>query len=88
MFAGSAVIVSDAVEAARDDYLEHGVNGLLIPSEDIPALRAALKKLMKGDHKKMIAAGRKTVMDRFIWTKSVDDLWTYYKQVLENCRGR
>lgn len=87
MFAGSVVIVSDAVEAARDDYIEHGVNGLLIPSEDIPALRAALEKLMKNQPKKMIAAGRKTVEERFIWSKSVDALWTHYKQVLENCRG-
>jgi glycosyltransferase involved in cell wall biosynthesis len=88
MYAESAVIVSDAVEAARDDYLQDGVNGLLVPAEDIEALRAALKKLMRRTPKKMIASGRKTVEDRFIWSKSVDSLWIHYKRVLEDCRGR
>ena len=87
MYAESAVVVSDAVEAARDDYLQHGVNGLLVPAEDVVALRAALEKLMKRSPKKMIAAGRKTVEERFIWRKSVDALWTHYKRAMENCRG-
>ena len=78
MYAGSAVIVSDAVEAAREDYLIDGVNGLLVESENIEALQDALKRLMKGPNDEMIAQGRKTVEDRFVWTKSVDRLWTHY----------
>ena len=87
MYAGAAVVVSDAVEAAREDYLEDGKNGLLIPAEDIEALRAALKRLMRSENKKMKAQARKTVEERFVWTKSVDRLWMHYKQALEDCRG-
>ena len=87
MYAGSAVIVSDAVEAAREDYLIDGVNGLLVESENIEALQDALKRLMKGPNDEMIAQGRKTVEDRFVWTKSVDRLWTHYSRAMEGHRG-
>jgi len=87
MYAGCAVVVSDAVEAAREDYLKDGVNGVLIPAEDVDALQAALKRLMRSGNKKLIAAGRKTVEERFVWSKSVDRLWTHYRRALEDCRG-
>ena len=87
MYANSAVIVSDAVEAAREDYLQDGVNGLLVPAEDVEALRGGLKRLMRSGNKKMVAAGRKTVEERFVWSKSVDRLWTHYRRALEDCRG-
>ena len=87
MYAGAAVVVSNAVEAAREDYLKDGVNGVMVPSEDIEALQAALKRLMRSKNKGLIAQGRKTVEERFVWSKSVDRLWTHYKKALEDCRG-
>ena len=81
------MVVSDAVEAAREDYLQDGVNGLMVPAEDIEALQAALKRLMRSKNKGLIAQGRKTVEERFVWSKSVDRLWTHYKKALEDCRG-
>ena len=87
MYAGSAVIVSDAVEAAREDYLVDGVNGLLVESENIEALQSALKRLMEGSNEDMIAQGRKTVEERFVWTKSVDRLLTHYSRAMEGHRG-
>jgi glycosyltransferase involved in cell wall biosynthesis len=87
MYAGAAVVVSDAVEAAREDYLQDGVNGLMVPAGDINALQAALKRLMRSKNKGLVAQGRKTVEERFVWSKSVDRLWTHYKKALEDCRG-
>ena len=83
MHAGALAIVSDAVEAASADYLEHEVNGLLFPSEDVPALRAALERALTTDVSEMVAAGQRTVEERFTWARSVDRLWDLYRNVLE-----
>lgn len=78
MYAGALTIVSDAVEAARDDYLQHGQNGLLVPAEDVPALRAALDRGMHTDTAALRAAGRAMVEQRFTWARSVDRLLALY----------
>ncbi len=78
MYAGALCIVSDAVEAAKDDYLQPGVNGLLVPREDVPALRAALSQAMTTPMSQVRAAGRRMVEERFTWRASVDRLWELY----------
>ncbi len=83
MHAGALAIVSDAVEAAAADYLEHGVNGLLFASEDVAALRSALERALTTDVSALKAAGQRTVAERFTWARSVDRLWGLYRQVLE-----
>jgi glycosyltransferase involved in cell wall biosynthesis len=78
MYAGAATIVSDAVEAARDEYLKDGENGLLVPSENVSALRAALARCMEAPMTALRAAGRRTVEERFTWQRSVDRLLELY----------
>ncbi len=78
MYAGALCIVSHAVEAARDDYLEHGVNGLLVESESVPDLQAALSRAMAEPLPGMRAAGRRLVESRFTWRASVDRLLEIY----------
>ncbi len=78
MYAGALCIVSNAVEAARDDYLHDGVNGLLVESESVPALQAALSRAMAEPLPALRAAGRRLVESRFTWRASVDRLLEIY----------
>ncbi len=78
MYAGALCIVSSAVEAARDEYLKPDENGLLVPPEDVPALRAALSRAMEKPMAAQRAAGRRTVEERFTWQRSVDRLLELY----------
>jgi glycosyltransferase involved in cell wall biosynthesis len=82
MYAGALAIVSDAVEAAREDYLRPGGNGLLVPSEDVDALRAALRRAMTEDLSPLRAAGRRMVEERFTWSASVDRLLALYAEAM------
>jgi glycosyltransferase involved in cell wall biosynthesis len=82
MYAGALAIVSDAVEAAREDYLHPGENGLLVPSEDVPALRAAVARGMTEELAAMRSAGRRMVEARFTWERSVDRLWALYEEAM------
>lgn len=82
MYAGALAVVSDAVEAAREDYLRDGENGLLVPAGDVPALRAALRRAMTTDTAAMRRAGREMVEARFTWTRSVDRLVALYEEAM------
>lgn len=83
MWCGALAIVSDAVEAAREEYLRDGENGLLVPSEDVEALRAAVARAMREDLAPLRAAGRHMVESRYTWTRSVDRLWALYEEALD-----
>lgn len=80
MYAGALTIVSDAVEAAREDYLKDGVNGLLVPSEDVDALRAAVSRAMTEPLRDVRESGRRMVAERFTWPASVDRLLELYAE--------
>lgn len=80
MYAGALAIVSDAVEAAREDYLRDGQNGLLVRAGDVPSLRAALARAMGEDLSALRRAGREMVEHRFTWTRSVDRLVELYEE--------
>jgi len=80
MYAGALAVVSDAVEAARDDYLADGRAGLLVPAGDVPALRATLRRAMGEDWSEMRAVGRRLVERRFTWSASVDRLLALYEE--------
>lgn len=82
MYAGALVIVSDAVEAARDDYLEDGGNGLMVPAEDVGALRGAIDRAMREPFAAQRAAGHRMVARRFTWAASVDRLLALYDEAL------
>lgn len=82
MCAGRTVIASEGVEAAREDYLEPGVNGLMCPVEDVPALQQCLRHAMTQDCSAMRAAARDTVLSRYTWEASVDHLWSLWQGAL------
>lgn len=82
MYAGALVIVSDAVEAAREDYLDDGVNGLMVPAEDVGALRGAIDRAMREPFAAQRAAGHRMVATRFTWSASVDRLLALYDEAL------
>ncbi len=82
MYCGALAVVSDAVEAARDDYVKDGVNGLLFRSENVVALRAALERGMSEDTSAMRREGARMVGERFTWSASVDRLLELYEVAL------
>lgn len=88
MYAGALVVVSDAVEAARDRYLRHGENGLMFRSEDEAGLRAALQRAMAGGDDALRAAGRAMVEERYTWPRSVDRLLERYAEARERAAAR
>jgi glycosyltransferase involved in cell wall biosynthesis len=83
MWCGALAVVSDAVEAARDDYLCHEKNGLLVPANDADALRAAIHRGMTEDFAAQRAAGQRMVGMRFTWERSVDRLWKLYEEAMQ-----
>ena len=86
MYAGALAVVSDAVEAAREVYLSHEENGLLVRSADVDALADALTRAMSGgeDLAAMRAAGRAMVEAQYTWSRSVDHLLSLY----DDARGQ
>jgi glycosyltransferase involved in cell wall biosynthesis len=80
MYAGALAIVSDAVEAAREDYLAHDRNGLLVPAGDVSALTAALTRALDEDTRTLRAAGQRMVTERFTWDASVSRLADLYAE--------
>lgn len=87
MYAGALCVVSDAVEAAREEYLQDGVNGLLFPGGDVPALREALRRAMTTDTRAMRDAGRTMVEETYTWSKSVERLWALYAAAVDRRRA-
>ena len=83
MYAGAIVVVSNAVEAARDDYLHHEKNGLMFESENILELRSALSRGLFDQLNDIREAGREMVASRFTWETSVDRLLNLYHQAME-----
>jgi glycosyltransferase involved in cell wall biosynthesis len=84
MYAGAVVVVSDAVEAAREDYLRDGENGLLHRGGDVSSLRSALARAMSEDAGAIRAAARSMVEARFTWSASLDRLEAIHTEA----RGR
>ena len=82
MWCGALAVVSDAVEAARGDYLCHEKNGLLFAAGDVSALRDAVARGMREDLSAQRGAGRRMVEMRFTWPRSVDRLWKLYQEAL------
>lgn len=81
MYAGVPVVVSDAVEAAAQDYLRGDV-GILFPSENVEALRRALKEALCSPPER-IAAARRLVQEHYTWKSSVDRLEKLFAEAQE-----
>jgi len=81
---GRPVVAGD-VGGLRDLVVD-GETGLLVPPRDVPALRAALERLL-GDRelrRRFGEAGRRRIAERFTWTRFCDETLRAY----EDARGR
>jgi glycosyltransferase involved in cell wall biosynthesis len=76
---GRAVIVTPV--GGMRDLVEDGVNGLVVPVGDVPALRAALERLLgDGDlRRRLRAAARETARERLSWETWTSAMLTVYK---------
>lgn len=82
MYAGVPCVVSDAVEAAREDYLSPQT-GWLFPSENILALRSALQNALLAPPA-IIQAAKTMVQERFTWEASVARLENLYEEAIRS----
>ena len=86
MYAGVPVVVSDAVEAAREDYLRDDACGRLFRSEDVADLRRALSEALletptgAPQTGARVRAARELVRRRFTWEGSADRLLELWRE--------
>ena len=68
------------------EIVQRGVNGLLVPPNDIDALAQAIKRLIDNpaERQKMGAAGRQIVLDGFTLRQVVAETLALYRALLES----
>ncbi len=79
MAAGLPAIAADCLSGPRE-IIDHGINGLLVPTEDIEALAQGLDDLMSNPiQRQQIAKNAPQILDRFgidrvmgIWAEAID----------------
>ena len=66
------------------EVVQHGVTGLLVPPNDVPALAAALKQLVQDAPLRAAlgAAGRLMVEERYRWDACVDTMVAAYREII------
>lgn len=79
---GRPVVVSDA--GGLPEVVRDGETGHVVPVHDVPALQAALKRLVldAAQRHRMGAAGREFVASRFAWPDCVDTMEATYRSLL------
>ena len=88
MACGLPTIATDCL-SGPSDIIDHGVNGLLVPSQDLDALAAGLDALMSDpDQRQQLAQNAPQILDRFgleqvmvLWSKAI-------KQVIDRRQSR
>jgi GalNAc-alpha-(1->4)-GalNAc-alpha-(1->3)-diNAcBac-PP-undecaprenol alpha-1,4-N-acetyl-D-galactosaminyltransferase len=78
MACGLPTIATDCL-SGPSDIIDHGVNGLLVPPEDVDALAAGLEALMSDpDKRQQLAQNAPQILDRFgleqvmvLWSKAI-----------------
>ena len=88
MACGLPTIATDCL-SGPSDIIDHGVNGLLVPSQDVDALAAGLDALMSDpDQRQQLAQNAPQILDRFgleqvmvLWSKAI-------KQVIDRRQSR
>ncbi len=68
------------------EIVQHGVNGMLVPPNDIDALTQAVQRLIENPakRKKMGAAGRQIVLEGFTLRQVVNETLALYNALLES----
>jgi len=82
MTCGLAVIATDCTGGVRE-IVRHGVDGILVPSEDVNGLREAMGFLMSDENERQRLGDRgREVVERF----SVENVMSLWDGVLDSCR--
>jgi glycosyltransferase involved in cell wall biosynthesis len=78
MAAGVPVVATD-VPGIRD-VITDGINGILVPTHSIPALAAAIRRVLQDEElrEKLISGGRAAIAERFNW----DTVFNQYQSLL------
>lgn len=86
MAVGKAVVVSRV--GAMPDAVADGGNGLLVPARDVPALAAALARLLsdEGLRRRLGACARRTVAGRFATPVVAATLSALYRELCEGAQ--
>jgi rhamnosyl/mannosyltransferase len=68
------------------DWLEHEETGLLVPPKDVPALAAALRRLLEDGAlaRRLGEAGRRRARERFAMAQHVQRLVEVYQQAVSS----
>jgi glycosyltransferase involved in cell wall biosynthesis len=76
-------VVASAVGGLLD-LVEDGETGILVPPGDVPALGAALRRLLADANlrRRMGEAGRRRVQERFSWERVTDATISAYEEAL------
>ena len=76
------VVVSDV--GGLPEVVTDGVTGYIAPKEDVAATAEAIGKLIASgtERDRLGKAGRKLVLDRYVWSENVDLMYEIYKQLL------
>ena len=86
---GLPVVVADA--GGLPEVVENGVTGYIAPKEDVAATAEAIGKLIASSTERDCAAsrrhrlgkaGRKLVLDRYVWSENVDLMYEVYERLL------
>ena len=79
---GLPVVVSDA--GGLPEVVEAGVTGYIAPKEDVAATATAIGKLIDdaGSRDRLGQAGRKLVLERYVWSENVDLVREIYEKLL------
>lgn len=66
--------------------IKHGLNGLLVPPKDVPALKQALQ-MLAGDarlRRRLGQAARRTILEGFTWSRRAGEIVSIYRQLAHN----
>ena len=76
------LVAADAVGPAA--YVKDGINGLLIPKNDVDALANAMKRILEepGLAAKLVAGGRASYEDQFTPKAYLRDQLAFYERIL------
>ncbi len=82
MACGKCVVASNV--GGHKELVQDGINGFLVPPEDIDASVNVLEKVIKDDdlRKKVGIAARKTVEEKFDWNNNVQQMIRIYDDIL------